>query len=138
MRFKLRPNFFWVFAVLFFVFLVSSDSAYAAWRSECLGGTTGVGIDATDVATLKGVECVFENAVSVILALAGIVVFIMFLIGGFKYLTSGGDPKALEGAKGTLTHAILGLIVLVFAFLILVIIQAVTGINVTQFRISTD
>lgn len=62
----------------------------------------------------------------------------MFLIGGFKYLTSGGDPKALEGAKGTLTHAILGLIVLVFAFLILVIIQAVTGVNVTQFRISTD
>lgn len=129
MRFKLRPNFVGISTLFFLLFFAKTSSVYAQWGTGCVVG---------DVATIKGVECAFANFISVILALAGIVVFIMFLIGGFRYLTSGGDPKALESAKGTLTHAILGLIVLVFAFLILVIIQAVTGVNVTQFRISTD
>lgn len=79
--------------------------------------------------TLKGLEVVFSNVISVVLALGGIVLFIMLIYGGFKYLTAGGDPKALEGAKGTLSHAILGLVVLVLAFIILKVIAEVTGVS---------
>mgnify|MGYP001607593183 CR=1 FL=1 len=82
-----------------------------------------------DVPTLKGLEAVFSNVVSVVLSLAGVVLFIMLIYGGFKYLTAGGDPKALEGAKGTLSHAILGLVVLILAFIILKVIAEVTGVS---------
>ncbi len=88
------------------------------------------------VATIKGLECAFSNFISVILALAGIVLFIMLVIGGFRYLVSGGDPKAVEAAKGTLTQAIVGLVILVLAFLILVLIREITGVNVTEFRVT--
>lgn len=89
-----------------------------------------------DIATLQGLECIFENAVSAILFLAGIVLFVMFLVGGFKFITAGGDPKAVEAAKGTLTHAIAGLVLLILAFLIIRFIANITGVeDITRFRI---
>lgn len=86
-------------------------------------------------AQLSDLEIVFGNIIGAILGLAGIVLFILLIIGGFKYITAGGDPKALEGAKKTLTYAILGMVFVACAFLILQFIQTFTGVNVTQFRI---
>jgi hypothetical protein len=48
-----------------------------------------------------------------------IVLFVMFLIGSFKWLTSLGSPDKIEEAKGTFKWAIIGLIVYVSAYLIL-------------------
>ena len=86
-------------------------------------------------AELSQLEDVFESVVTSLLALGGIVLFLMLLSGGFKYLTSGGDPKAVEGAKNTLTYAIGGLVLLAFSYLILVIIGTFTGADVTNFVI---
>lgn len=88
------------------------------------------------VATLKGLEGLFGNLVSGLLSFAAIALFIMLLIGGFKYLTSGGDPKNLESAKATLTYAIIGMVLLALTFLILVLIEEFTGANVTNFVIA--
>lgn len=88
-----------------------------------------------DVATIKGLDKLFANVVTVVLELAGIILFIMLLNGGFKYLTSQGDPKALESAKGTLTHAIIGLVVLLLSFVFLVIIEGITGAKITTFEV---
>lgn len=90
----------------------------------------------SDPAQLSNLEVVFKNVVNVILGFAGIAFFVLLLIGGFKYLTSGGDPKAVEGAKKTITYAIGGLLVIVLSFLILKLIQAITGVDVTQFKIT--
>lgn len=87
-------------------------------------------------ATLEDFRFVFENAVKAILGLAGIAFFILILIGGLKYLTSGGDPKATEGAQKTITYAVFGLIAIVLSYLVLVLIQNITGVNVTQFKIT--
>lgn len=88
-------------------------------------------------ATIQNLELVFENVVRVIIALGGMGFFVMLLTGGFKYLTSGGDPKAVDGAKNTLSYAVGGLLLLAFAFLILQIVGTLTGTtdNVTNFRI---
>jgi cytochrome bd-type quinol oxidase subunit 2 len=88
------------------------------------------------VATLQGLEGLFNNLISAILALAGIVLFLLLLLGGFKYLTSGGDPKAAESARNTLTYAIFGLLIIVLSFLILLFIEDFTGAEVTNFIIS--
>lgn len=88
------------------------------------------------VATLKFLEIIFSNVVSAAIALAGIVLFVMFLIGGFRFITSGGDPKATEAARGTLTHAVLGLVVILLAFLILQLIKTITGVDVTTFKVT--
>lgn len=86
-------------------------------------------------ATIGDLQTLFKNAVSAILALAGIVLFILLLTGGIKFITSGGDPKAVEGAKKTITYAIGGLVVILLSYLILVFIQKITGAQVTQFNV---
>lgn len=78
---------------------------------------------------------VFGNLVRAILGFAGITLFILLVIGGFKYITSGGDPKAVEGAKKTLTYAIGGFIILLLSYLVLVLIKVITGVDVTHFNI---
>lgn len=101
------------------------------WGSNC--------VQPGDVATLEGIECAFQNVVMVVLAFAGIVLFIMLLTGGFKFLTSGGDQKQVEAAKGTLTHAIAGLVVLIVAFVVIQLIANLFltpagGTGVTNFK----
>lgn len=88
-----------------------------------------------DAARLEDLECVFQNIVQIILGFAGITLFFLLIIGGFKYITSGGDPKGVESAKKTLTYAIGGMILILLAFLILVFIKQFTGVDVTEFKI---
>ncbi len=88
-----------------------------------------------DVAQLRDLEGVFGNVVSVVLGLAGIVLFIMLILGGFGYITSGGDPKKVESARNTLTYAIGGMIFIALAYLILKFIEVFTGVPVTEFKI---
>lgn len=88
------------------------------------------------IAQISDLQGIFQNIVQVILALAGIVFFFLLLTGGFKYITSGGDPKAVEGAQKTLTYAIGGLILIVLSYLFLVFIKQITGVDVTDFKIT--
>lgn len=88
------------------------------------------------VATLKGLEVIFFNIVAVSLAAAGIALFVILVIGGFKYLTAGGDQQAVQGARQTLTYAFIGFVVVVAAFLILRFVSVFTGVDVTIFRIT--
>jgi len=87
-------------------------------------------------APLSALETVFGNVVKSALALAGVVLFVLLIIGGLKYITSGGDPKAAEGAQKTITYAIGGLIIILLSYLILVLIKTITGVDVTQFKIT--
>jgi hypothetical protein len=82
-----------------------------------------------DAATFQCLEPIFSNIVGSILSLAGIGLFIMLLVGGFGFLFAAGDAKKLEQAKGTLSNAIIGLVIIVSAYLIIQIISAFTGIN---------
>lgn len=100
------------------------------WASYCYE-ETAVG----PVATIQGLECIFIRILNIATSLAGLAVFIMLIIGGFKYLTSGGDPKAAQSAKDTLSHAILGLVLVIAAWFILKFIEEFTGVTVTIFKI---
>lgn len=88
-----------------------------------------------EVATLKGFENIFSTILSLATTAAGLVCFLMLIIGGFKYLTSGGDPKQAASARGTLTWAVAGLAIIIGAWFILQFIEYFTGVEVTIFEI---
>ena len=86
--------------------------------------------------TLGQFENVFRNAVSGLLVIGGVALLIMLFSGGFKFLTSSGDPKKLEDAKKTLTFAIAGIVLLVGSYLILRVISDITNIgSILEFNI---
>lgn len=75
------------------------------------------------VPTLKCLEVVFGNILTMASAFIVLVLFIMFIVGAFRYLTSFGNAEKVKKAQGTLKMALIGFIIFVSAFLILNIIQ---------------
>lgn len=67
--------------------------------------------------------------------LAFIVLAVLLAYAGIRFLTSGGEPKAIQTASMTITWALLGILFLALVWIILKLIQAFTGVNVTQFCI---
>ena len=63
-----------------------------------------------------------NNAVSLALnlfsAVVGIIAVVMIIVGGVKYITSGGDSGNVASAKNTILYAIIGLVVVALAQII--------------------
>lgn len=60
-----------------------------------------------------------DRLVAPVFSLATLLVVIYFLIGAVKLIISGGDKEAINSARAMITHAIIGFVILMFAFLIL-------------------
>ena len=69
-------------------------------------------------ADLFGDTGVFKQITNTILYVVGIVAVIMLIIGGIKYVVSGGDSKKVTDAKNTVLYAIIGLVIAFLAFAI--------------------
>lgn len=63
--------------------------------------------------------------------LAGIATFLLLLAGGFRYLTAGGDEKAVADAMKIITNAVMGLIIVFGAYWAIRIIETVLGLTIT-------
>ena len=69
-------------------------------------------------ADLFGATGVFKQVTNTILYIVGIIAVIMLIIGGIKYVVSGGDSKKVTDAKNTVLYAIIGLVIAFLAFAI--------------------
>lgn len=121
-------------------FSLLSSYAYAQgpvnWSGRCVVKVTpSPSGPEIEVATLQGFECIFRNIVRILVPLAGLALFLMLIAGSFQYLTAGGEPKAIEKARKTITNAIFGLVIFFGIWFILKLIQTITGVDVTIFQI---
>ena len=67
------------------------------------------------------------NIASAVAIGGGILLFLYLVYGGFRYLTAGGDEKAVDTAKRIMTNAVIGLVIIVTAFFITEILGTVLG-----------
>lgn len=81
------------------------------WGLDLLGTRNVTG----EANTLAAILTIVINA---FLSLAGIIAVIYFIWGGVIYLTAGGDAEKAGAGKTTIVHAIIGLIIIVAAFVI--------------------
>ena len=83
------------------------------------GGATG-GAEAArgdgQPAVLFGDGGIFAQITNVMLFLIGAISVIMIIIGGLRYILSGGDSANVSAAKNTILYAIVGLIVALLAY----------------------
>lgn len=97
---------------------------------ECLdsggGGIeqcTNTGAEATDpnASTEEPSEKVnrmIRLIINIFSLIVGVIAVIMIIIGGLKYITSGGDSGNVTGAKNTILYAIIGLVIVALAQII--------------------
>jgi hypothetical protein len=73
----------------------------------------------TDVADAQeSVNSIIATVINIFSVVVGVVAVIMIIIGGFRYITSGGDSSNVQGAKNTILFAIVGLIIVALAQII--------------------
>lgn len=63
--------------------------------------------------------------------IAGILMLIFLVLGGFQLMTSRGDPKAVESAKGKITNALLGFVIIFIAYWLVSLIANVLNLETT-------
>ena len=61
---------------------------------------------------------------SIIFGLGAIFTVIFLILGGIKFITSGGDPNKTASAKNSITYAVIGMILLILTFVIMYTVQA--------------
>jgi hypothetical protein len=63
---------------------------------------------------------------------AALIFLVMALFGGFTWLTSGGSQENLAKAQKTFTNAIVGLVIVVFAFVLTKVIGYILNVQILQ------
>ena len=64
------------------------------------------------------VETFLRSIIKDIAGLAGLIATGFFVVGGFSYITSSGNPEHLDRAKRTITWSAIGLSITIAAFVV--------------------
>lgn len=107
------------------VAVASPSFVLAAPADDACAGITAAGgtCDSGDAAK-AGFEKIITTIVDILSIIVGAVAVIMIIIGGFRYVISGGDSSGVSGAKNTIMYAIIGLIVVLFAQVIVAFVYS--------------
>ena len=65
---------------------------------------------------MQQINTFIKSVIQVIASLAGLVATGFFMLGGLSYITSTGNPIALQKAKRTIVFAGFGLVITIAAF----------------------
>ena len=65
-----------------------------------------------------------------VLVIAAILFFFMLVIGGIRWITSGGDKGGTEAARNQITAALIGLVIVFAAWAIISLVGTLFGISV--------
>jgi len=85
----------------------------------CAGANLSVGeTDCQDADAESTVNSILTDVINIFSLVVGVVSVIMIIIGGLRYITSGGDSNNVSAAKNTILYAIVGLVIVALAQLI--------------------
>src|SRR3989344_2370376 len=56
-----------------------------------------------------------KRIINLLSVIVGVVAVVMIIVGGLRYITSGGSDTSVTGAKNTILYAIIGLIIVALA-----------------------
>ena len=105
-------------------FLTSPAGAVALTTSGGANAAKG----AEQPTNLFGMGGMFSTVSNILLFIIGAVAVIMIIIGGLRYVTSGGDSANITAAKNTILYALVGVIIAILAYSVInFVISSFTG-----------
>jgi hypothetical protein len=67
---------------------------------------------------VSNIENFITTLVNILCAVAAPLCAVFLCIGGYGYITSSGNPEHLERSKRTIVHSLIGLVIVIAAFVI--------------------
>tara|TARA_B100001245_G_scaffold159469_1_gene120034 strand:+ start:340 stop:753 length:414 start_codon:yes stop_codon:yes gene_type:complete len=112
--------------------LFAQAPAYAAFNQGLQDGANAAQGkdqqgDASSLFGEGGQGGIFRTITNVMLFIIGAISVIMLIIGGIRYVVSGGDTTKVQEAKNTILYAIVGVVVAILAYAVVnFVIQSFT------------
>src|SRR3990167_1270646 len=78
---------------------------------------------------------IISGLITLVLIVAALIFFFMLVIGGVKWIISGGDKAQTESARNQITAALIGLVVVFAAWAIISLVQTFFGISILSLNI---
>jgi len=69
-------------------------------------------------ANISQIDSFIKSIITALTGIASLIATGFFVLGGFKYITSSGNPHSLEHAKRTIIFSALGLTITIAAFVL--------------------
>jgi cytochrome bd-type quinol oxidase subunit 2 len=92
---------------------VTNDIHSNLCKGSNLDLSTAGSLCPTDTGT--NVTALIKKIINILSVLIGAIAVIMVIIGGFRYITSAGNPEQAKGARNTILYAIIGLVIVALA-----------------------
>jgi hypothetical protein len=122
----------YIFALAFPAVALANSTAYAATTPPpettqiqsnlCQGSNLNLGSTPQDCSTTTGagdsVTDIIKKVINILSVIIGAIAVVMIIIGGFRYVTSGGNAESTKSARQTIVYAIVGLIIVALAQII--------------------
>ncbi len=122
------PRFLWPLAPSRLVIAISALAAVAVPKAMVLAATCSAGNQTVNTSfdvgckDTPGNNVIYSYLDAVLRFLAGgvgLVIVLMIIISGIQFITSSGNPQAIQAARGRLTNAVIALILFIFMAAIL-------------------
>src|SRR3990172_4466187 len=84
--------------------------------------------------TLGGIV---SGLIRLVLVVAALVFFFILVIGGIRWIASGGDKAQTENARNQITAALVGLVIVFAAWAILALIKTFFNVDIFSLAIPT-
>jgi len=122
-------------AYFFLISCLVLDLSYTVAKAAltCPEGTeekAGICVPKNDKTGLLGSSNLVElikNIINILLYIGGAIAVLFVIIGGYQYLTSGGNEEAAEKGRKTVTNAVIGIILMAMAFTIINVVVGTVG-----------
>lgn len=130
---------------LFVIYLQPLDNYFQSLDNKLMLSVSGLLLASDGIINLRpgragpaqeaaGIDIVdlIPSAVNAIFVVAVVIFFFMLVIGGIRWISSGGDKTQTESAKNQITASIIGLVLVLSAYAIVNLIGLFFGFDVFE------
>ena len=116
--------------------VISLHAAALATPLTAFAGTHGISVNElipagdSGILHINNILIIVQNAIKFILITAFILAFIFLIIGGIRWIVAGGDEKGVAGARGMITAALIGLVIVLVSFALIRLIEVFFSISI--------
>ncbi len=108
--------------------------ASALAQGEKINLRPGGDFDSVQNLTIAGL---IGGAIKLALVVAAIIFFFILVVGGIRWIASGGDKGQTENARNQITAALVGLVIVFAAWAIAQLVGTFFGINIFDLTLPT-
>lgn len=106
-----------IIIILIPCFKVSAYEVGGGGQSWTKSNLTEFGLD-VGIASDQSLESKIIGYIKILLGFLGIIFLILIIIAGFRWMTSGGNEEIINKSKGMIKSSVIGLAIILFAFII--------------------